>query len=39
VASGPIADVLTGPLLSAAFGIPLQVMTSGGRWMARATPG
>jgi iron complex transport system ATP-binding protein len=37
-ASGLIGDVLTGPLLSQAFGIPLQVAGSGGRWMARATP-
>jgi iron complex transport system ATP-binding protein len=37
-ASGLIADVLTGPLLSQAFGIPLQVAGSAGRWMARATP-
>ena len=38
VAAGPIDDVLTARLLSQAFGIPLQVATSGGRWMARATP-
>jgi iron complex transport system ATP-binding protein len=39
VAQGPIAEVLTGPLLSRAFGIPLQVASLDGRWMARATPG
>ncbi len=39
VASGPIGDVLTGPLLTRAFGIPLQVASSEGRWTARATPG
>ena len=39
VASGPVAEVLTGSLLSAAFGIPLQVAGTDGRWMARATPG
>jgi iron complex transport system ATP-binding protein len=38
VAQGFIGEVLTGPLLSQAFGIPLQVAYSGGRWMARATP-
>lgn len=38
VASGPIAEVLTGPLLTQAFGIPLQVASTEGRWMARATP-
>lgn len=37
-AAGPILDVLTGPLLSEAFGIPLQIAHAGGRWMARATP-
>ncbi len=39
VASGPIGDVLTGPLLTRAFGIPLQVTSAEGRWTARATPG
>jgi iron complex transport system ATP-binding protein len=38
VAAGPIATVLTGPLLSRAFGLPLQVASVDGRWMARATP-
>ncbi|MCU1593529.1 MAG: iron transporter ATP-binding protein [Frankiales bacterium] len=38
VASGPIAEVLTGPLLTRAFGIPLQVASAEGRWMARAAP-
>ncbi|MCW2599730.1 MAG: transporter related protein [Frankiales bacterium] len=39
VASGPIAQVLTSPLLTQAFGIPLQVLSADGRWTARATPG
>lgn len=39
VAAGPIAEVLTGPLLTQAFGIPLQIASADGRWMARATPG
>jgi iron complex transport system ATP-binding protein len=39
VAAGPIMEVLTGPLLTQAFGIPLQVASVDGRWMARATPG
>jgi iron complex transport system ATP-binding protein len=38
VASGPLVEVLTGPLLTQAFGIPLQVAAVEGRWMARATP-
>ena len=33
---GPIADVLTDENLSAAFGLPLEVTHSGGRWAARA---
>jgi len=36
VASGLIGDVITGPNLSAAFGVPLAVWRSGGRWFARA---
>jgi iron complex transport system ATP-binding protein len=36
VASGPAAEVLTGPLLTAAFGLPLQVAHLEGRWSARA---
>ena len=39
VAAGPIEQVLTGPLLTRAFGIPLQVRQLDGRWLARATPG
>ncbi|MCU1601436.1 MAG: transporter related protein [Frankiales bacterium] len=39
VAAGPIADVITGPLLTQSFGIPLQAATADGRWMARFTPG
>jgi iron complex transport system ATP-binding protein len=38
VAAGPIGEVLTGPLLTRAFAIPLQVASADGRWMARATP-
>ena len=38
VAAGPVADVLTGPLLTQTFGIPLQVATQDGRWMARFAP-
>jgi len=38
VAAGPVAEVITGPLLTAAYGIPLQVAGSDGRWAARATP-
>jgi iron complex transport system ATP-binding protein len=37
LASGPIEQVLTGPLLTQAFGIPLQVSAADGRWTARAT--
>jgi iron complex transport system ATP-binding protein len=36
LAAGAIADVLTGPLLTQAFGIPLQVLSADGRWTARA---
>ncbi len=36
VASGPVAEVLTPPLLSETFGIPLVVDRYGGRWSARA---
>ena len=36
VAAGPVAEVLTGPLLSRAFGLPLQVEAAGGRYAARA---
>ena len=36
VASGPIAEVLTGPLLSKAFGLPLVVDRHEGRFSARA---
>ena len=36
VAAGPVDEVLTGPLLSAAFGIPLVVTGEAGRWVARA---
>jgi iron complex transport system ATP-binding protein len=37
VASGPVASVITGPLLTQAFGIPLQVASADGRWAARAS--
>jgi iron complex transport system ATP-binding protein len=36
VAAGPVADVLTGPLLSRAFGLPLVVEEREGRFTARA---
>ena len=39
VAAGPIAEVITGPLLTQAFGIPLQAASLDGRWVARFTPG
>jgi iron complex transport system ATP-binding protein len=35
VAAGPLAAVLTGPLLSATFGLPLVVDSRDGRWTAR----
>ena len=38
VAQGPVPEVVTGPLLTQAFGIPLQVASAGGRYAARATP-
>lgn len=36
VASGPLAEVLTPPWLTAAFGLPLLVDRHGDRWAARA---
>jgi iron complex transport system ATP-binding protein len=36
VAAGPVPEVLTGPLLSRAFGLPLEVSEAGGRFAARA---
>ena len=36
VAQGPVADVLTGPHLSAAYGLPIDVERREGRWLARA---
>jgi iron complex transport system ATP-binding protein len=36
VAAGPVAEVLTGPLLSQAFGLPLVVTEQDGRYAARA---
>ncbi len=36
-ASGPIGDVMTGPILSAAFGLPLAVDIRADRFSARAT--
>ncbi len=35
IAHGAIADVITGPVLSAAFGLELEVEHRGGRWAAR----
>ena len=37
LAAGPVAEVLTAPLLSRAFSLPLVVESSGGRWTARAS--
>ncbi|MCZ2838810.1 ABC transporter ATP-binding protein [Modestobacter sp. VKM Ac-2985] len=37
VGSGPVDDVLTGPLLSEAFGLPLDVQRDNGRFSARRT--
>jgi iron complex transport system ATP-binding protein len=39
LAQGPVASVVTGPLLTQAFGIPLQVVSADGRWTARSGPG
>ena len=36
LAAGPVRDVLTGPLLTRAFGLPLEVEERGGRFAARA---
>ncbi|MEA5053909.1 MAG: hypothetical protein VB093_10770, partial [Propionicimonas sp.] len=36
VAAGPIEETLTGPRLSATFGLLLDVQHDGGRWTARA---
>jgi iron complex transport system ATP-binding protein len=36
IASGPVAEVLTAPLLTRAFGLPLVVSEDAGRWTARA---
>ena len=38
VASGPVQEVLTGELVSTAFGLPLQVEERDGRWTARVAP-
>ncbi len=38
VASGPVEQVLTGPLLSQAFGLRLGVGREDGRWRARRVP-
>lgn len=38
VAAGPVARVLTGPLLSATFDLLLEVTSADGRWFARAAP-
>jgi iron complex transport system ATP-binding protein len=36
VAAGPVPEVLTGPLLSQGFGLPLVVEERDGRYTARA---
>jgi iron complex transport system ATP-binding protein len=38
VAAGPVEDVLTAPLLSDAFGLPLEVQREDGRYAARRAP-
>lgn len=35
VAGGPITEMLTGPLLSRTFDMPITVLRDGGRWFAR----
>ena len=37
VATGPVAETVTGPILSAAFGLPLRVERVGDRFVAQAT--
>jgi iron complex transport system ATP-binding protein len=37
VAAGPVADTVTGPILTEAFGLPLRVERVGGRFVAQAT--
>jgi iron complex transport system ATP-binding protein len=37
VAQGPVGQTLTGPLLTACFGVPLQVERRDGRWIAWAS--
>jgi iron complex transport system ATP-binding protein len=39
LAAGPLHEVLTGAALSAAFGLPLCLESSDGRWTCRARPG
>lgn len=39
VAAGPIAEVLCDELVSATFGLPVQVASTNGRWSAHAAPG
>jgi iron complex transport system ATP-binding protein len=36
IASGPLEDVLTGPLVSSCFGVDVHVERNDGRWSARA---
>jgi iron complex transport system ATP-binding protein len=36
VAAGPIGDVITAPLLTGAFGLPLAVTSDSGRYTARS---
>jgi iron complex transport system ATP-binding protein len=38
VACGPIADALSAPVLSDAFGLPVVLASEGGRWRAWAAP-
>ena len=36
LSAGPVAETVTGPVLTAAFGLPLQVQRVGGRFVAQA---
>ena len=38
VAAGPLPEVLTGPVMSATFGLPLEIAQDRGRYTARGGP-
>ena len=38
VAAGPLREVLTGPVMSATFGLPLEIGQDRGRYTARGVP-